>query len=140
MRRLFTSIVAVAVVLAFSGMALAQAKQASVEKKPTAQAASAQTEKPATPAKAKAGKASGTIKAASGTSLTLTTKEGDREFTLDPKVVVAEGTKTLKAADLAGLVGQSAVVHYTETGTVMTVHKVTVSKPKAAEKKETPKK
>jgi hypothetical protein len=140
MRRLFTSVVAVAVVLAFSGMALAQAKQAPVEKKPAAQAASTQAEKSATPAKAKAGKASGTIKAASETKLTLTTKEGDKEFTLDPKTVVAEGTKTLKAADLAGLVGQSAVVHYTETGTVVTVHKVTVSKPKAAEKKEAPKK
>jgi len=139
MRRLFTSFVAVAVVLAFSGMALAQAKQASTEKKPTAQAASTQTEKAAAPAKAKAGKASGTIKAASETSLTITTKEGDKEFALDPKVVIAEGTKTLKAADLAGLVGQSAVVHYTQTGTVVTVNKVTVSKPKA-EKKEAPKK
>ena len=139
MRRLFTSFVAVAVVLAFSGTALAQSK-ASAEKKPAAQAASTQTEKAAAPAKAKAGKASGTIKAASETSITLTTKEGDKEFTLDPKVVVAEGTKTLKAADLAGLVGQSAVVHYTETGTVVTVHNVTVSKPKAAEKKEAPKK
>jgi hypothetical protein len=140
MRRLFTSIVAVAVVLAFSGMALAQAKQASAEKKPTAQAASTETHKAAAPAKATAGKASGTIKAASETSITLTTKEGNKEFTLDPKVVVAEGTKTLKAADLASLVGQSAVVHYTESGSVMTVHKVTVAKPKTAEKKEAPKK
>jgi hypothetical protein len=137
MRRLFTVFVAAAVVVAFSGMALAQAKQTSAEKKPAAQ-----TEKAAAPATAKAGKASGTIKAASETSITLTTKEGDREFTLDPKVIIAEGTKTLKAADLASLVGQSTVVHYTESGSVMTVHKMTVAKPKAAtaEKKETAKK
>ena len=141
MHRLFTSIVAVAVVLAFSGMALAQAKQAApAEKKPTAQAASTQAEKAAKPAKAKAGKASGTIKAASETKLTLTTKEGDKEFTLDPKTVITEGTKTLKAADLASLAGQSAVVHYTEAGTQITVTKVSVSKPKAAAKKEAPKK
>jgi hypothetical protein len=128
MRRLFTSIVATAVVLAFSGMVLAQTKPA------------AQATQTAKPAKAKAMKASGTIKAASETKLTLTTKEGDKEFTLEPKTVVAEGTKTLKAADLATLVGQSAVVHYTESGTQVTVTKVTVAKPKAAEKKEAPKK
>jgi len=144
MRRLFTSIVAVAVVSAFSGMALAQAKQASAEKKPAAQASAAETGKSATPAEAKAGKASGTIKAASGTMLTLTTKEGDKEFALGPKAVVTEGAKTLKVADLAGLVGQSAVVHYTEAGTEMRVTKVTVAKPNSAAKtaatKETPKK
>jgi hypothetical protein len=139
MRRLFTSIVATAVVLAFSGMVLAQTKQAApAEKKPAVQAT--QAEKAAKPAKAKAMKASGTIKAASETRLTLTTKEGDKEFALEPKTAVAEGARTLKAADLATLVGQSAVVHYTESGSRVMVTKVTVAKPKAVAKKEAPKK
>jgi hypothetical protein len=93
MRRVMSVLAAAAVAVTFSSMVLAQtATQA--EKKPAAK-----SEKKAT-----AMAANGTVEKydEATKTLTLSTKEGEKEFTLGPDAKITSGASTASTADLSG--------------------------------------
>jgi hypothetical protein len=149
MRRMFTVLAAAFAVVAFSSVTFAQAAaQAEKATKPAVEKA-AKTEtakkaeakeavkKPATPT------ATGTIEKfdAATKTLTLKTKKGPENFTLNAETKIMAGSKAGKEGELVA--GKNVKVAYTEAAGQMTATKVTLVAEKAApkaEKKEAPKK
>jgi len=94
MRRFLTVLTAAVAVVAFSSMVFAQAPtQTKTEKKAEKAATKAEPES-ATGKVAKVDEAAKTF--------TVTTKSGDKDFTLAADAKITAGTKTEKVADLTG--------------------------------------
>ncbi len=126
MRRVFTVLTAAFVAFTFSSMAFAQAP-ATTEKKPVAK-----TEKaPAKSAAEKPLSANGKVaKFDEATkTLTVTTKAGEKEFTMAPEAKITAGAKTEMASDLAG---KNVKVTYTVVNGKNVASKVTVPEAKPA--------
>jgi hypothetical protein len=122
MRRVFTPVVAAAAIAAVSGLLFASPLPA----RPASSVLVTATEA-ATPAKPL--KATGAIKAATGTELTLKVKEADKVFAIDSKTVITEHGKKVAASDLRKAVGKHATVRYEEVSGTMTATTVTIAKP-----------
>ena len=153
MRRMFTVLTAAFAIVAFSSMTFAQAPAAEKATKPavekTVKAEKAKTEQAATSTEKKAEKKAATPTAtgkiakfdAATKTLTVTTKKGDENFTLNADTKIMAGSKAGTDSELVA--GKSVKVAYTEAGGQMTATKVTLQAEKAApktEKKEEPKK
>ena len=132
MKRFFTTVATVAGVLALAGTLFAAQT-----------GTAAQTEKPKATKAAKAPKgmtAIGKITSFENNTLTITTKKGPEKFAVGADTKIMEGAKTLTAADLGTLAGDSAKVTYTEAGGTMTATAVHVTKAKAPKAPKEPKK
>ena len=153
MRRMFTVLAAAFAVAAFSSMTYAQAPAAAAEKaaKPavekaskttteTAQAAKTEAKEPTK--KATAPTATGTVEKydAATKTLTVKTKKGAENFTLNAETKIVAGSKAGMESELVA--GKHVKVAYTEAAGQMTATKVTLPAEKAAKepKKEEPKK
>jgi len=138
MRRFLTVLTAAVAVVAFSSMAFAQATT-KTEKKTEKAAAKVEKAEPASAT----GKVAKVDEAAK--TFTVTTKSGDKDFTLAADAKITAGTKTEKVADLAG---KTVKVTYTVVSGKNVASKVTIAsetKPEAeagkkVEKKEETKK
>ena len=128
MRRFLTVLTAAVAVVAFSSMVFAQAPtQTKTEKKAEKAATKAEPES-ATGKVAKVDEAAKTF--------TVTTKSGDKDFTLAADAKITAGTKTEKVADLTG---KNVKVTYTVVSGKNVASKVTVAseaKPEAGKKVE----
>jgi hypothetical protein len=151
MRRFFTVLTATFAVVAFSSMVFAQAATAQTEKPKAAAEKTVKAEKAAPQAEKAAPKVEKVVKpvalAASGKvakfdeatkTLTVTTKDGDKDFTLAADAKIMAGAKAAMANELAG---KTVKVTYTTVDGKNVASKVTVAaEPKAAapkvEKKE----
>jgi hypothetical protein len=127
MRRVFTVLTAAFVAFTFSSMVFAQAAEKTTAKT---------TEK--APAKAAPLTANGKVaKIDEATkAFTVTTKDGDKDFTLAATAKITAGAKEAKAADLAG---KNVKVTYTTVDGKHVASKVTIAaetKPAAEPKKE----
>jgi hypothetical protein len=150
---MFTVLAAAFAVVAFSSVTFAQAPAATAEKtvkpavektaqtatetaKKTGQTAKETTKKATTPA------ATGTIEKfdAATKTLTVKTKKGAENFTLNADTKIMAGSKAGNEAELVA--GKHVKVAYTEAAGQMTATKVTLAseKPAKSEKKEEPKK
>lgn len=69
----------------------------------------------------------GTIEKYDANMLTLKTSSGDQQFALASSAKVHNGSKIIKADELASLTGQRAKVHYTEVKGQRTAESVMVS-------------
>jgi hypothetical protein len=157
MRRVFTVLTAAFVALTFSSMVFAQAAEKTAVK--TTEKAVAKTEtaaKTTEKAVAKTETAAKTTEKAAAKAaplttsgkvakideatkaFTVTTKDGDKEFTLAADAKITAGAKEAKAADLAG---KNVKVTYASVDGKNVASKVTVaSEPKPAAEKAEPKK
>jgi hypothetical protein len=148
MRRLFTVLTAAFVALSFGSVVFGQA--AATEKKPaeakaaakTAEKTAANVEQPATGKKAGPLTATGkVVKIDEATKVFIvTTKQGDKAFTLAGDTKIMAGAKEAKAADLAG---RNVKVTYTTVEGRNVASRVTVAaeaKPAAAAEKKAEKK
>jgi hypothetical protein len=154
---MFTVLAAAFAVVAFSSVTFAQAPAAekatkpAVEKaaKPAAETAkkteqTAKTEAKETTKKATAPTATGTIEKydAATKTLTVKTKKGAENFTLNADTKIMAGSKAGKEDELVA--GKNVKVAYTEAAGAMTATKVTLptekAAPKTTTKKEEPKK
>ncbi len=149
MRRIFTAVVAVFAVTAFSSVALAQATApaekattAKVEKAKPAKVADQAATKTEKAAKKAAPVATGKVAKydAATKTLTVTTKKGDENFTLNADTKITAGAKAGTEDELVA--GKNVKVHYTEANGQMTATRVIVASAaaKKSEKKEAPKK
>jgi F0F1-type ATP synthase membrane subunit c/vacuolar-type H+-ATPase subunit K len=100
-----------------------------------AQAGATQATKASTTAQAPKAQAarvqalSGTIAAydASGNTLTIKTATGDQTVSIGANTRIREGSKTLKAADLAGLTGRNVKVRCRESGGKLVADSITIA-------------
>ena len=129
MRRYFTVLTAVFAVVAFSSLALAQAEKPKVEKAAKTEQATAKKAPAAAPAAS--GKVAKFDEATK--TLTVTTKDGDKNFMVTADTKIATGAKALKAADLVA--GKDVKVTYSEAGGMMTATKIAIAAEKAPAKK-----
>jgi hypothetical protein len=121
MRRFITAVAAVAVVVAFSSMSIAQTAQASA--KPQAEKTATKSAKPSVTGKiAKFDEATKT--------LTVTVKDAEKSFLVNAETKIHAGAKTLKSTALA--VGTEVKVTYTETEGKMTATNIAVASAQAA--------
>ncbi len=104
-----------------------------------AQTQTGQTEKPKATktAKAKATTARGEIVKSDATSVTVKTKAGEENFSINNDTKITQSGKAITAADLAA--GETATVSYTKAGDTMTATKIVVAPKKAPKAAKTPK-
>jgi hypothetical protein len=150
MRRMFTVLAAVFAVVAFSSVTFAQAAaQAEKTAKPAVEKTAkteqaAKTETKETAKKATTPSATGTIEKfdAATKTLTVKTKKGAENFTLNADTKIVAGSKAGKEDELVA--GKNVKVAYKEAAGQMTATKVTLVAEKTAakktEKKDEPKK
>lgn len=154
MRRMFTVLAAAFAVVAFSSMTFAQAVPAEKTAKPAAEKtvkpAAEKVVKPAaekteTAAKIETKEVKKLAPVAIGKvakydaatkTLTVTTKKGDRNFTLTADTKIAAGAKVAKEDDLVA--GKNVKVTYTEANGQMTASKVTIAAARLVKKTTVP--
>jgi hypothetical protein len=127
MRRFFTVLTATFAVVAFSSMVFAQA---ATQTQTTEKKTVVKTEKTVKPAVLSAsGKVAKFDEATK--ALTVTTKDGDKDFTLAADAKIMAGAKVAMAADLVA--GKTVKVTYTVVDAKNVASKVTIAaEPKAA--------
>lgn len=72
---------------------------------------------------------------ATANTLALSTAKGEQSFTLGSNTVIREGSKTIGASDLTGLLGRQVSVRYTEMGGQRTAQAVTITGAKVSKAK-----
>jgi hypothetical protein len=135
MRRVFTVLTAAFAVVAFSSMVFAQAAtQTQTTEKKTVVKTEKTVKSAVLSVSGKVAKFDEATKI-----LTVTTKTGDKDFTLDPDVKIMAGAKAAVAADLVA--GKTVKVTYTTVDAKNMASKVTIAaEPKAAAPAKTEKK
>jgi hypothetical protein len=132
MRRMFTVLAAAFAVVAFSSTTFAQAPTATEKAPKPAMTKPAKEVHKATVATGKVAKFDAATK-----TLTVTTKKGDENFTLNGDTKIMAGAKAAKEDELAA--GKNVKVAYSDNAGQMTATKVTIAAAakhsKKAEKK-----
>jgi hypothetical protein len=123
MRRVFYALMAVVATVALSSILLAQAP-APTEKKPVAKAAKVEKKMAALSANGKVARFDEATKV-----LTLSTKEGDKEFTLGAGAKIMSGASTATTVDLAG---KNVKVTYSNVDGKNVASKVTIATARPA--------
>ncbi len=143
MRRVFTVLAAAFAVVAFSSVTFAQAPAATEKAKPAVEKATKTTTEQAAKTETKAAKKTATVATgkiakydAATKTLTVTTKKGDENFTLNADTKIVAGAKAGTEDELVA--GKNVKVAYSENAGQMTATKVTLvaEKPAKTEKKE----